>query len=122
MAARIKIIRSIDYMDISDNGEILFTESRKNLKKIARDDSPGDWDVLLDFRRTQWVVSTEDIFNLVEVFFEDKGAFQDKVGLLLLPGVNFDNELFDELCSAYPDIPVRTFTNYEDAIQWFYAS
>ena len=120
MAARIKIIRSIDYLDISDSGQIDFPESRKNLKKIAREDSPGDWDVLLDFRRTQWIISTDDIFNLVEVFLEGKGAFQDKIALLLLPGVNFDSAYFRELCARYEDNSIRTFTNYEDAIQWFY--
>lgn len=120
MAARIKVIRSVDYLDISDRGEIDFPESRKKLKKIAREDSPGDWDVLLDFRRTQWIISTDDIFYFIEVFLEDKGAFQDKIALLILPGVNFDTAHFKELCAKYDEGSVRTFTNYEDAIQWFY--
>lgn len=120
MAAKIKIIRSVDYLDISDRGDINFPESRKKLLKLARKDSPGDWDVLLDFRRTQWIISTDDIFYLVEVFLEEKGAFQDKIALLLLPGVNFDSGQFKELCASYEEDTVRTFTNYEDAIQWFY--
>ena len=120
MSAKIKIIRSVDYLDISDLGEINFSESRKKLQKIAQEDASGDWDILLDFRRTQWIISTEDIFHLVEVFLEDTGAFKDKLALLLLPGVNFDSALFKELCIPYGEHVVRTFTNYEDAIQWFY--
>ena len=120
MAAKIKIIRSVDYMEISDLGEIDFPSSRNKLHRLALEDSPGEWDVLLDFRRTQWIISTEDIFNLVEVFLENEGAFQDKVGVILLTGVNFDRELFEQLCSNYQGIPIRTFTNFEDAIHWFY--
>ena len=33
MAARIKIIRSVDYLDISDRGEVDFPISRAKLKK-----------------------------------------------------------------------------------------
>jgi len=39
---------------------------------------------------------------------------------LLLPGVNFDRVYFQELLSENKGIDVRTFSNYEDAIQWFY--
>ena len=120
MAAKIKIIRSLDYLDISDGGVVNFPESRKNLKDLAGKDSPADCDVLLDFRRTQWILSTEEIFNLVEVYLEDRNTFKEKLALLLLPGVNFDREEFNDLCSGYQDVPVRTFSNYEDAIQWFY--
>jgi hypothetical protein len=122
MAAKIKIIRSVDYLDISDSGIINFSESRKRLRKIAREDPTTDYDLLLDFRRTQWVVSSDEIFDLVEVLLGDMDSFKNKVGFLLLPGVNFDREHFNELCSDYPGIPLRTFTNYEDAIEWVYNS
>jgi len=122
MAVKVKIVRSVDYLDVSDNGEINFPESKMNLKKIAGENCPGKWDVLFDFRRTQWIISTDDIFSLVEVFLEEKGTFRDKVGLLLFPGVNFDTVYFRELCTNYQDIPIRTFTSYEDAVQWFYDS
>ena len=57
MAAKIQIIRSVDYLDVTDSGEINFPESREKLKRIAQRDTPSDWDVLFDFRRTQWVIS-----------------------------------------------------------------
>jgi len=120
MAAKIQIIRSVDYLDVTDSGEINFPESRDRLKQIAQKDTPSDWDVLFDFRRTQWVISTDEIFDLVEVFLDNRNSFREKVALLLLPGVNFDREEFNELCAKYEPIPVRTFTNYEDAIHWFY--
>jgi hypothetical protein len=120
MAAKVKIIRSVDYMEISDSGTINFPESRKKLRKIVREDPPADCNVLLDFRRTQWIISTDEIFNLVELILDEEDVIEEKLALLLLPGVNFDRERFRELCSDFKKIPVRTFTNYEDAIQWFY--
>ncbi len=121
MAIKIKIIRSVDYLDVTDDGAINFGESKKQLAEIASSENTSpDYDILLDFRRTQWILSTDEIFFLVEVFLDDPETFQDKVGLLLLPGVNFDSEHFKELCSQRKGTAFRTFTNYEDAIQWFY--
>ena len=121
MATKIKIIRSVDYLDVSDEGVINFGKSKKKLAEIASaDNTTQDYDILLDFRRTQWILSTDEIFYLVEVFLDDPDTFQDKVGLLLLPGVNFDNEHFKKLCSQKKGMAIRIFTNYEDAIQWFY--
>ena len=121
MATNIKIIRSIDYLTISDEGEVVFEESKKNLLKIAgAKRPPADYEILLDFRRTQWILSTDEIYSLVQVLIEDKDSFRDKIALLVLPGVNFDRTHFQELCSEYKNVRVQTFTNYEDAVQWFY--
>lgn len=122
MATLLKIIRSVDYLDISDDGAINFEASRKKLSEITgRVSTPADYEVLLDFRRTQWILSTEEIFYLVEVLMNNPETFRDKIALLVLPGVNFDSEYFRELCSSNQGISIRTFTNYEDAIQWFYS-
>ena len=121
MAVLLKIIRSVDYLDISDDGTINFEVSRKNLSEISGPNhTPVGYEILLDFRRTQWILSTDEIYYLVKVFLDDPGTFRDKIALLLLPGVNFDSEYFKELCAHDKVKTIRTFTNYEDAIQWFY--
>jgi len=121
MATKIKIIRSVDYLSISDDGIIEFEESKKILSEIVEPKRPpADYEILLDFRRTQWVLSTEEIYSLVKVLIEKPDSFRDKIALLLLPGVNFDQATFQELCSDHKGITVQSFTNYEDAIQWFY--
>lgn len=120
MAIKLKIIRSVDYLDVSDRGTVNLSESREMLQKIIKEESGSDYDILLDFRRTQWVLSTDEIFELVEVIFLEEDAFRDRIALLLLPGVNFDTVYFRSLCEAKTEIPIRTFTNFEDAVQWFY--
>ena len=121
MAIKIKIIRSVDYLSLSDDGTIEFEESKKKLSEMAEPKRPpADYELLLDFRRTQWVLSTEEIYSFVKALINVPDSFRDNIALLLLPGVNFDNTYFHELCSENKGIDVQTFTNYENAIQWFY--
>jgi hypothetical protein len=121
MTIKIKIIRSVDYLSVADDGTIEFEESKKRLLEIAgAKRPPADYDILLDFRRTQWILSTKEIYSLAYVLINDQDSYRDKIALLLLPGVNFDKAYFQELCSRNKGIAVHTFTNYEDAIQWFY--
>ena len=121
MDVKIKIIRSIDYLSVADDGSVEFEESKNKLHEIAGvKRPPADYDILLDFRRTQWVLSTEDIFSLAYVLISDMYSHRDKIALLVLPGVNFNKAYFIELCSRSKGIDVQTFTNYEDAIHWFY--
>lgn len=120
MAIELRIIRSVDYLDISDDGTINFSESKKKLKEIARNEASDESEVLLDFRRTQWILSTDEIYDLVEVLVDEKDVFSEKIALLLLPGVNFDSAYFKELCNSNKGVSIKTFTNYEDAVQWFY--
>ena len=121
MDIKIKIIRSIDYLTVTDDGIVEFEESKNRLHEIAGVKSPpADFDILLDFRRTQWVLSTEEIFSLSSVLIDDPDSHRDKIALLVLPGVNFEKAHFTELCSTRKQIDVKVFTNYEDAIHWFY--
>jgi len=121
MATKIKIIRSVDYLSISDDGVIEFEKSKKNLAALAEPKRPpADYEMLMDFRRTQWILTTDEIYALVKSLIDAPDSFRDKIALLLLPGVNFDKVYFQELCSENKGIDIRTFTNYEDAIQWFY--
>ena len=121
MATKIKIIRSVDYLSISNEGTIEFEESKKNLASLAEPKRPpADYELLLDFRRTQWILSTDEIYSLVQELISAPDSFRDKIALLLLPGVNFDRSYFQELCTDTKGVEIRTFTNYEDAVDWFY--
>lgn len=121
MATKIKIIRSVDYLSITDDGIIEFEESKQKLSEIVEPKRPpADHEILLDFRRTQWVISTEEIYSLVKVLIDKPDSWRDKIAILVLPGVNFDKQYFQELCSTSEAVIVRPFSNYEDAVQWFY--
>ncbi len=121
MAVKIKIIRSIDYLSVSDDGTVDFEESMTNLVELAKPKvPPANYDLLLDFRRTQWILSTAEIFRLVQSIFKDSETFSDRIAMLVLPGVNFDKDEFKELCGQQKGVNIGTFTNYEDAVHWLY--
>ena len=121
MAIKIKIIRSVDYLSVADDGSIEFEESQEKLASMAEPKRPpADYELLLDFRRTQWILSTDEIYMLVLALINAPDSFRDKIALLLLPGVNFDRTYFQELIEKNKGTEVRTFTNYEDAVEWFY--
>jgi hypothetical protein len=121
VAIKIKIIRSVDYLSVTDDGEVDFEESRSNLYNLAEPKRPpADYEILMDFRRTQWILSTTDIYHLARVVIDYPDSFRDKIAILVLPGVNFNKAEFQELCTVHKGITVGTFTNYEDAIQWFH--
>lgn len=121
MAVKIKIIRSIDYLSVSDNDTVDFEESSSNLVELAKPNQPpANYDLLLDFRRTQWILSTAEIFHLIQAILEDREIFGERIALLVLPGVNFDKDEFYELCGKDQKRRIGTFTNYEDAVHWFY--
>jgi len=121
VATKIKVIRSIDYLSVRDDGSIDFEESKALLKALAEPKRPpADYEILLDFRRTQWILSTEEIFELIQALFNIPDSYREKIALLALPGVNFDKGIFTEMCAGHSDMIIGTFTNYEDAIHWFY--
>jgi len=121
VAEKIKIIRSVDYLSVSDDGTVDFEESITNLAELAKPkDPPADSDILLDFRRTQWILSTAEIFRLAQSVCMYEESFKERFALLVLPGVNFDRNEFFELCSECEGLDIGTFSNYEEAVNWFY--
>lgn len=120
MTTKIKLIRSVEYLHTSPKGEINFQKSKKMLAELAMAKRPpADFDILLDFRRAQLNLSTADIYYLAAELANHNHTYRDKVAILVLPGLDFDNSEFFELCAQNRGFNVETFTNYEDAVQWF---
>jgi len=121
MATKFKLIRSIEYIHSSSEGEIDFEKSKELLSEIAKAKKPpADYDIILDFRRSQLNMTTYQIYKFAKGLSEIKDAFKDKIAVLVLPGLDFDKAEFLEYCSNQRGLNVEVFTNYENAIEWFY--
>ncbi|HMA76983.1 MAG TPA: hypothetical protein VKO43_06725 [Candidatus Krumholzibacteriaceae bacterium] len=121
MSPKIKLIRSVEYLHSSPEGEIDMEKSKQFLAELAKAKRPpADYDIILDLRRAQVKLSTTDIWYLAAELMKYKNTFRDKLALLVLPGLDFDRAEFFELCSKNRGYNVDVFTNYENAIQWFY--
>ena len=121
MPANIKLIRGRDFLQSAPQGEIDLKKSKEILIEIASTSkSPPDYNILIDMRRMQWMLTTSDIFFLASELARSEEHLKDKIALLVLPGTDFDKAEFFELCASNRGLTVEVFSNYEDAMQWFY--
>ncbi len=119
MATKIKIITAKDFLEVTPGGIINLTTSRQLLVDIAKaEHHPVDYELLIDLRDTQINLSIPDMYQLAAELCQHGDTFRRKVGLLVLPGVNFDQASFLETCSHNRGFSVNAFTDYENAMRW----
>lgn len=122
MATKIKIITGTDFIEVTPEGAINLTTSKKLLTTIARaENTPADYELLIDFRETQSnlsVLSVLDVYQLTAELILHGDTFRRKVALLVLPGIDFDRASFFETCSHNRGFSVNAFMDYEKAIRW----
>ena len=123
MPTKIKLIKAVEYLHISPDGEIDFEKSKQLLIEIAKSKKfPADYDLILDFRHVQFRLTTADIYFLAAELLKHRDAFKNKIAVLFLPGANIEKAEFFELCSQNRGFNVDIFTNYEDAVDWLFES
>lgn len=123
MPAKMKIIRGRDFLQTNPNGDLDLRESVQMLKKVASvRRPPADFHILIDLRRVQWRLNTVEIYRLAESLAEHSDLRSSKIAILALPGADFDHAQFFETCSLNRGCNVDAFTNFEDAIQWFFTA
>ena len=119
MATKIKIINTGDFLEVTPEGIIDMTASRQLLVDIAKaEHHPVDYDLLIDFRDTQWHMSTLDLYQLASELVQHEDTFRQKVALLVLPGDTFDSAEFFETCSRNLGFAVEAFADFESAVRW----
>ena len=119
MATKIKIIPANDFMEVTPDGLINVTTSRKLLVDIAKSEQPpADYELLVDFRNTQSNLSPDDVIQLASEVFLHGDAFRKKVALLVLPGANLNRARLFEICTGRLGFSINAFTDYENAMRW----
>ncbi len=119
MAIKIKVITGTDFLEVTPDGVINLETSRQILVKIARtEQSPVDYELLVDFRDTQNRLSILDVYRLAAELVNHGDTFRRKAALLVLPGINFDHASFFETCAHNRGFAAHAFTDYEKAMRW----
>jgi hypothetical protein len=119
MATKIKIVTARDFIEVTPEGKIDINTSRQLLIDIAKTKhQPVDYDLLIDFRDTEWEMSTLDLYEIASELTQYGNTFRRKVAILVLPGVNFDPAEFLETCSHNRGFSVDAFSDYETAMRW----
>lgn len=123
MATKIKIVTTVDFIEVTPEGTIDITTSKQLLVDIAKAEyKPVDYDLLIDFRDTQWEMSITNMYQLASELTKYGDTFRRKVAVLVLPGINFDRARFLETCSHNRGFSVDAFTDFETAMRWLMAS
>jgi hypothetical protein len=123
MATKIKVVTIKEFLEVTPEGNIDITTSKKLLVDIAKaEHKPVDYDLLIDFRDTHWQMSTQDLYQIASELCEHGDTFHRKIAVLVLPGVNFDPASFLETCSHNRGFFVNAFSDYESALRWLLTS
>jgi hypothetical protein len=123
MPTKIKIITIREFLEVTPEGIIDINTSRQLLRDIAKaENQPIDYDLLIDFRETQWKMSTEEIYQLASELVEYGSNFRRKIAILVLPGINFDPASFLETCSHNRGFRINAFKDFENSMRWLLSS
>lgn len=61
-----------------------------------------------------------DVYELTTELHKYSDLYRDKIGVLVLPGTDPDVTELLQVFSQARGLHIRVFTNFEDAIQWFF--
>ena len=120
MATKIKFIVTRDFLDVTPDGNINITTSRKLFADIAKaEDHAVDCELLIDLRDTKSLASIFDVYQ-IEADPSQHGdtPTNRRVALLVLPGTSFDRAGLFEAGPNDRGCSVNAFTDYEKATRW----
>ncbi len=119
MPSNIRIIHTHDFIRAAPEGRLDLGESEKMLMEIASASAHlVDYEIILDTRKAQVEMSATDLWYLAAELSKLRGTFFKKKIAVLCPLARFDQAGFFELCAQNRGFQVRTFTSFEDAIEW----
>jgi len=119
MPTKIKIITAGDFLEVTPDGIINLATSRQLLVDIAKAENlPVDYELLIDFRDTESQLTVLDVYELAADLCTYGDTFRRKVALLVIPGINFEQANFFEICSHNRGFLVNAFMDYEKAMRW----
>ena len=118
MPTNIKIIHGREFLRATLEGELDFDLTREVLEKIvAAEDPSSNYDVIVDTRKTQSVLSVTDIWFVASELDKLRKSFSGKT-VIICPSEHFDSAAFFALCAQNRGLRVKAFTSFEAAIDW----
>lgn len=118
MPVNIKVIHTRDFIKTTVTGVLDFVLSKQALLDIASEiERPGEYEMLVDTREAETTLSTADIFELGEALAAHLSLRRSKIALLI-PMRDTKKAEFFETIVANRGLRLRTFTDFEVAINW----
>jgi hypothetical protein len=118
MPVNVKVIHAKDFVKTTITGILNFAVSQQALLDIAAEiKQPGEYEILLDIREAQTVLSVVDIYELGEALAAHPSLRRSKIALLTSMS-DTTQAAFLETVTANQGVRVRVFTDFEEAISW----
>ena len=124
MPANIRVIHAHDFIIATPEGQLNLVQSKKLLIEIAAAAAPlGDYDIILDTRKAQSILSAGDLWYLAEELSDHlrKGSSRTLKTAIICPLERFDPAKLFALCANNRGFNVTAFTSVEDAYEWLIA-
>jgi len=118
MPVNVKIINAKDFIRTTVSGALDFAESKRAILDIASQiKQPGEYEVLIDIRGAEIILSIADLFELAVALAGQSSLIDSKIGLLG-PMSGVDQAQFFETVAQNRGARIRAFTDFEEAITW----
>ena len=118
MPADIRVIHAHEFIKATPEGQLDLEETKKLLIELASASVPlVDYDVILDTRKAQSIMSVLDLWDLAAELSKLRKAFSRRTAVLCPVG-RFDHAEFFALCAQNRGFRVRAFTSFGDAMEW----
>jgi len=118
MPVNIKVIHTKDFIKTTVTGVLDFAASKQALLDIASQiEQPGQYEILVDIREAETVLSVVDIFELGQALAAHPSLSRSKIALLT-PMNDAEQARFLETVTGNRGVRAKVFTAFEEAITW----
>ena len=118
MPVNIKVIHTKDFVRTTVTGVLDFAVSKQALLDIASQiGQPGEYEILVDTREAEPVLSIVDVFQLGVALAAHPSLGRSKIAILTSMS-DAEQARFLETVTTNRGIRVRSFTDFEKSITW----
>jgi hypothetical protein len=120
-AVNVRVVRARDFMRTTVSGDLDFERSRRLLHAALRANPACAYDLLLDLRGAQDVMTYRQLHDLVQDVKREAPSFRQRVAILERWGPDLEKAQFFEADARHEGYDVRAFHRFEEAIDWIFA-
>ena len=118
MPVNVKVINAKEFIRTTVSGALDFAESKRGILDIAAQiKQPGEYEVLVDIRGAETILSIADLYELAVALAGQSSLIDSKIGILG-PMSGVDKAQFFETVAQNRGARIRAFTDFEEAITW----
>jgi hypothetical protein len=120
MPVNVKVINAKEFIRTTVSGALDFAESQRAILDIASQiKQPGEYEVLIDIRGAETILSIADLYELAVALTGQSSLIDSKIGILVPMTMNdVDKARFFETVAQNRGARIRVFTDFEEAITW----